>query len=80
MREFSDNELDLQVWNEINSESDGEFKEDYGIVEEANPTSQDNTIYPIDCYCHFITDEIISLMVLETNRYSQQHLQAQELT
>ncbi len=78
--EFSDNELDSQAWNEIDSESDGEFQEDYGIVEEVNPTSQDNTIYPINCYRHFITDEIISLMVHETNRYAQQHLQAQELT
>ncbi|CAF1374693.1 unnamed protein product [Adineta ricciae] len=55
--EFSDNELDSQVWNEIDSESDGEFQEDYGIVDEVNPTSQDNTIYPIDCYRHFITHE-----------------------
>ncbi|CAF1214822.1 unnamed protein product [Adineta ricciae] len=78
--EFSDNELDSQVWNEIDSESDGEFQEDYGIVDEVNPTSQDNTIYPIDCYRHFIIDEIISLMIHETNRYAQQHLQAQELT
>ncbi|CAF1656880.1 unnamed protein product, partial [Adineta ricciae] len=59
--ELSDNELDSQIWNKIDSESD------------------DNTIYPIDCYRHFITDEIINLMVHETNRYAQQHLQAQEL-
>ncbi|CAF1652317.1 unnamed protein product [Adineta ricciae] len=78
--EFSDNELDSQLWNEIDSESDGEIQEDYGLVDEVNPTSQDNTTYPIDCYRHFITDEIMSLMAHETNRYAKQHLQAQELT
>ncbi|CAF1592067.1 unnamed protein product, partial [Adineta ricciae] len=77
--EFFDNELDSQVWNEIDSESNGELQEEYGIVEEVNPTSKNNTLYSIDCCRHFITDVIITLMVHETNRYTQQHLPAQEL-
>lgn len=78
--EVTDDDRDVQVWNEIDSESDAEFQEDHGIVEEVTPTSEDNTINPIDCYRHFITDEIISLMVCETNRYAEQHLRTQELT
>jgi hypothetical protein len=57
--------VDSNVWNEIKSESDEEFMEDHGLVEEVTSTSEDNTIDPIDCYRHFITDEIISLMVRE---------------
>ena len=55
---------------EIESESDTEFSEDYGMMEEVPVNSEDSTINPIDCYRHFITDEIISLMVRETNRYA----------
>ena len=40
---------------------------------------EESTINPIDCYRHFITDENISLMVRETNRYAEQHPQMQEL-
>ena len=76
--EVTDDDRDVQVWNEIDSESDAEFQEDHGIVEEVTPTSEDNTINPIDCYRHFITDEIISLMVCETNRYAEQHLRTQD--
>ncbi|CAF1440967.1 unnamed protein product [Adineta ricciae] len=78
--EISDDDRDSQVWNEIESESDAEFQEDHGIVEEVPTTSEDNTINPIDCYRHFITDEIVSLMVHETNRYAEQHLQTKELS
>ncbi|CAF4261653.1 unnamed protein product [Rotaria sordida] len=78
--EVSDYGLDSQVSNEIESVSDAEFQEDHGLVEEVTPTSEDNTINPIDCYRHFIIDAIISLMVHETNRYAQQHLQSQELS
>ncbi|CAF1534963.1 unnamed protein product [Rotaria sp. Silwood1] len=78
--EVTDDDRDLQVWNKIESESDAEFQEDYGIVEEVEPTSENTTINPIDCYQHVITDEIISLMVRETNRYAEQHLQTQELS
>ena len=42
--------------------------------------AEESTINPIDCYRHFITDEIISLMVRETNRYTEQHLQTQKLS
>ena len=35
---------------------------------------------PIDCYRHFITDEIICLMVHETNRYAEQCLQTREIS
>ncbi|CAF3939773.1 unnamed protein product [Rotaria sordida] len=78
--EVTDDDLDSQVWNEIGSVSDAGFQEDHGIVEEVTPTLEDNTINPIDCYRHFITDEIISLMVHETNRYAQQHFQSQKLS
>ena len=43
-------------WSEIESESDGEFLEDLGIVEQVTPTSEDGTINPID---------ILSLMRLQ---------------
>jgi len=48
--------------------------EDHGIVAQVTPTSQDSTINSIDCYRHFINDKVISLMVLETNRYAEQYL------
>jgi hypothetical protein len=41
--EIADDDVDLQVWNEIESESDAEFQEDYGIVEEVTSASEDNT-------------------------------------
>jgi Tfp pilus assembly protein FimV len=78
--EVTDDDLRSQVWNEIESDSDAEFQEDHGIVEEVTPTSEDNTINSIDCYRHFITDEIISLMVHEIKRYAEQHLQTQQLS
>ena len=53
--------MDSQVWAEIEPESDTEFSEDYGMMEEVPANSEDSTINPIDCYRHFITDEIISL-------------------
>jgi hypothetical protein len=59
---------------------DAEFLEDHGLVEEVTPASEDNTIDPIDCYRHFITDEIIGLMIRETNRYAEQYLQAHEIS
>ena len=72
--EVTDNEVDSNVWSEIKSESDGECLEDYGVVESVTPTSEDSTINPIDCYRHFITDEVTSLMVRETNRCAEQYL------
>lgn len=63
----------------IESETDAGFQEDHGIVEEVQTTSEDNTINAIDCYQHFITNEIISLMVHETNRYAEQYLQPRSL-
>jgi hypothetical protein len=72
-----DDDVDLQVWSEIESESDTEFQEGYGIVEEVTSASEDNTVNPVDCYRHFTIDEIISFMVCETNRYAKQHLQTQ---
>ena len=68
------------VWSEIESESDGEFLEDHGIIEQVTPTFEDGTINPIDCYRHFITDEVISLMVRETNRYAEQYLLTHRLS
>jgi hypothetical protein len=78
--ELTDDEVDSQVWSEIQSESDAEFMEDYGLVQEVTSASGDNTILPIDCYHHFITDEIIDLMVRETNRYAEQYLQIHEIS
>ena len=78
--EMSDDEVGSNVWNEIESESDAEFMEDHGLVEEVTSASEDNIINPIDCYRHFITDEIIDLMVRETNRYAEQYLQAHEIS
>ena len=75
-----DDDLDSQVWSEIESESDTEFSEDYGMMEEVSTNSEDDVINPIDCYRHFITDEVIRLMVRETNRYAEQHVQTQTLT
>ncbi len=50
------------------------------MIEEVPTNSEDGVINPIDCYRHFITDEIIRLMVRETNRYAEQHIQTQKLT
>jgi hypothetical protein len=44
------------------------------------PISEDGTVNPIDCYRHFITDEIIRLMVRETNRYAEQYLLTNKLS
>jgi hypothetical protein len=78
--EVTDDEMDLQGWSEIESESDAEFLEDHGLVQEVTPAPEDNTILSIDCYRHFITDEIIDLMVRETNRYAEQYLQTHKIS
>ena len=78
--EDADDELDSPVWSEIQPKSDAEFMEDYGLVQEVTSASRDNTILPIDCYRHFITDEIIDLMVRETNRYAEQYLQTHDIS
>jgi hypothetical protein len=78
--ELTDDEVDSQVWSEIQSESDAEFMEDYGLVQGVTFESGENTILPIDCYRHFITDEIIDLMVRETNRYAEQYLQTHDIS
>ena len=78
--EMSDDEVGSKVWNEIESESDAEFMEDHGLIEEVTSISENNTINPIDCYRHFITDEIIDPIVRETNRYAQQYLQNHEIS
>ena len=78
--EVTNDEVDSNVWNEIKPESDDEFMEDLGLVEEVTSTSEYNTIDPTDCYRHFITDEIIDLMVRKTNRYAEQYLQTHEIS
>ena len=50
------------------------------MMEEVPANSEDRVTNPIDVYRHFLTDEIISLMVRETNRYAEHHLQTQKLT
>ena len=62
-KEMFDDEMDSNSWNEIKSESYAEFMEDRNLVEEVTSLVEDNTIDPVDCYQHFITDEIIDLMV-----------------
>ncbi|CAF1290944.1 unnamed protein product [Rotaria sordida] len=39
--EVTDDEVDSNVWSEIESESDGEFLEDHGIIEQVTLTSED---------------------------------------
>ena len=78
--EDADDELDSPVWSEIQPESDAEFMEDYKLVQEVTSASRDNTILPINCYRHFITDEIIDLMVRETNRCADQYLQTHDIS
>ncbi len=68
----TDDEVDSHAWSEIESESDAEFLKDHGFVEEVTPASE-------DCYRHFITDEIIGLIVREANRYAEQYLQLMRL-
>ena len=78
--ENNDNDMDSHTWNEIEPESDAEFLEDHGLIEEVTSISEDNTINPIDCYRHFIKDEIIDLIGRETNLYAQQYLQSHEVS
>ncbi|CAF4814066.1 unnamed protein product, partial [Rotaria sp. Silwood2] len=59
--EVTDDDMDSSAWNEIEPESDAEFLEDYGLIEEVTSASEDNTINPIGCYRYFITDEINDL-------------------
>ena len=54
--------------------------EEHGLDEDVTFLMEDNTIDPIDCYRHFITDEIIDFMVRETNRYAEQYFQTHEIT
>jgi len=76
----NDDSMNFYTWNEIEPESDAEFLEDHGLIEDVTSISEDNTINPIDCYRHFITDEIIDLIVRETNRYAQQYLQNHDVS
>ena len=75
-----DDDMDLHTWNEIEPEADAEFVEDHGLIEDVTSISEDNTINAIDCYRHFITNEIIGLIVRETNRYAQQYLQNHDIS
>jgi hypothetical protein len=78
--EISDDEISSNVWKEIESESDEEFMEDHGLVEEVTSAPEDYMVNPIDYYRHFITDEIIDLMIRETNRYEEQYLEVHEIS
>ena len=78
--EMAVDEVNSSGWYEIEPEPDAEFVEDYGLVEEVVSASEDNTINPIDCYRHFATDEIIDLIVRETNHYAEQYLQTHEIS
>ena len=48
-RENTNREVDLLAWNEIESESDAEFLEDNGFIDEETSLSIDNTTDSIDC-------------------------------
>ena len=50
LEEMFDDEIDSNSWNEIKSESDAEFIEDHGFVEEVTFLTEDNTIDRIDSY------------------------------
>ena len=52
----------------------------HGLVEEVTFASEDNMMNPVDCYRYFITDEIIDLMVRETNRFAEQYLRAHTIS
>ena len=80
VKEMFDDEMDSNSWNEIEPESDEEFMEDHELVDDVTSASEDDTIHPIDCYRCFITDEIVDLMVRETNRYAEQYLKAHEIS
>ena len=69
--EVTDEEVDSRPWNKIELDSDAEFLENHGLVDEVISATEDNISLPIDYYRHFITDEIIGLMVRETNRYAE---------
>ena len=53
--EIPDDEVDSNVWSEIESDSHDEFLEDHGIIEQAMLASEDCTINPVDYYRYFIT-------------------------
>ena len=56
--EAIDDDMDSKDWNEIEAESDEEFLDNHGLIKEMTAISEDNTTNPIDCYRHFITDEL----------------------
>ena len=58
--------MDSNVWSEIESDSNDEFLEDHGIVEQVMPTPENNTINRIDCCQHFIN--YISFNLLSKKR------------
>lgn len=77
--QVTDEEIDSYNWKIVKSKSDAKFIEDYGLVQEVASVFGDNTILPIDCYHHFIMDEMIDRMVRETNRYAEQELETYEI-
>ena len=76
----TNDDIDSHSWNEIEPKSDAEVPEDLGLIEEVTSSSGDNTVNSSDCYRHFITDEIIDLIVRESNRYAQQYSENQEVS
>ena len=47
--EVTDEEVDSRSWNEIESDSDEEFLEDHGLVDEVTSATEGDIILPIDC-------------------------------
>jgi hypothetical protein len=79
------------LFEETNTEESGNSQSDVSSLDDgfsrmqfestsSEEVTDDGVINPIDCYRHFITDEIIRLMVRETNQYAEQHIQTQKLT
>lgn len=64
----SDDDMDSQTCNEIESKSDATFLDDHGLIEELASRSKDYVFNPIDYYRCVIADEIIDFMVCATQR------------
>ena len=70
--EISDDEVDSNSWNEIKLESNAEFMQEYELDEDVTSLTEDNTIDPIECYQHFITDEQINFNNNQEKQVMQQ--------
>ena len=63
--DVTDDEVNSNVWSEIKSKFGGEFLEDHRLIEQVTPISEDGTVNSVDCYRHFITDEIMFAKLID---------------